>query len=195
MKFILLTALIFMMTDFTGSAQKSVVDLNINEIKGYLKNGGNLNSREDYGLRYYQGYIHHFGYHCDMDELPIVRYLFQQNQKLKDPFWFIDDPCMEMQGYIFYYIQLVKTNNRYLKTKTIIDLVNFYFLSGDFIGFNAIDEFDIQDKTPLMYACEFSNKKLIKYLLAHDANPQLKNKNNQTAADFCKNKSHRKLVE
>lgn len=195
MKNILITILICNLTCLVVHGQNNEVNSKINRIKEHIQNGGDLNRHEKYGSYYYQKFISHFGFHCDTTEFPIVQYLIEQDQKIQDPFFFNDDPCLEMRNYIFYYVQLLQGDGHDIKRKTLKNLIDIYFLPDGYSEKSYVNLFDFYDKTPLMYACEMQNKKLIKYLLSNDANPKLKNKKGQKASDFCEKEKLQKLLE
>jgi hypothetical protein len=195
MKNVLFTALIYILICPFIHGQDNEIDTKINSIKEYLQNGGDLNKQEEYGSYYYQDFIWDFGFHCDTTELPIVEFLIEQDQKLQEPFFFTGDPCLEMRNYIFYYVQLLEEDGHDIKRKTLKNLIDIYFLPDGYSEESYINHFDFYDKTALMYACEMQNKKLIKYLLSNDANPQLKNKKGQKASDFYENEEFKKLLK
>ena len=194
MKKILLTALLYIMICPFIYGQGNDVDSKINEIKEYIQNGGDLNKQDKYQSYYYHDFIWDFGFRCDTAELTIVHYLIEQDQKLENPFFFIEDPCLEMRDYIFYYVQLLKKDGNNIRLKTLKNLIAIYLIPFEYSEKSFINLFDFHDKTPLMYACEMSNKRLVRYLLSNNANPQLKNKKGQMASDFCSEEKLKKLL-
>jgi len=170
------------------------IELKIQEITEYINNGGDLNESNDFGVRYYQHYIWSYGFYGDTTELPIVRFLLQQDQKLEDVFWFINDPSPDLKNYVFNYVLLIQKNGYELKLSQLIEIfTTFYLESFGFICY--IDYLDYYDKTPLMYACEIWNKELIKRMLIYGADLHFKNSRGQSAFDFCDKKKLKKIVK
>jgi ankyrin repeat protein len=171
------------------------MDSIILELKVYIDGGGDLNAPLEYGSVYYQEYIWSFGYYGDTTELPIVRFLVAQNQKLVDLFWFKNDPSGEVRNYLFYYIQLLHDNKYDLNIDSLKDVITIFYLPNEYSEQNYINELDYYDKTPLMYAAEMGDEKLVRYLLDNGAKTKIKNSKNRKAYDFALDKKIQKLLK
>lgn len=166
------------------------------KVKKYVEQDSNVNAPTGiYDITYFQYQVWGFGYYCDTSLFPIVTYMVEKQSPIREPFWFTNDYCPESGHYIFRYVQLLLDNGNVLENKDLFKLVDLYYFTpygGDYPDLNDLDYYG---KTPLMYACAFGNKPLVRYLLQKGADKKVLSSEGKKAFAYCRTKAMKRYLK
>lgn len=141
---------------------------------------------------FFSSAAHAYGFYCNDDYKEAVYYMVTKSDgKIKEPFFFMDDPCGERISDILEYYDHLRNNKYKLKLaqfRAIRDIYYDGYENKEDPEYSVAAQYDYQnekDRTILMYAAKYNFLSEIKFLLKQKVKVNLQDEEGKTALMYA----------